>query len=322
MVRFSEWLKMENAKRLSEGKSIIEPFYPHDYLKSQSSDFAHFVFLKADEADINHLVEHPQNKDCAVRLRHYRDTDGSKATVSDNMMQKFLEACLEYRDQLEITPSISSIESMDKVKIKSGPFAGCEATVQRVQQSHGTIHLQLTIQLLAGVMNIRMDNVDKRNITILNREAADDIRTDFIEYTQNHLLEILSHRVKRIDDTTINRRDADMLVRLYRYRYHHIKNESARYHFLALMLICAHLCRYENDEIQLREQVLHVLEDMNRKSESKAATDTRTYLWIALYISTHNPVYRNAAKQYVREHQPKSAKLRQFVALIREGRKV
>ena len=43
MVRFSEWLKMENAKRLSEGKSIIEPFYPHDYLKSQSSDFAHFV---------------------------------------------------------------------------------------------------------------------------------------------------------------------------------------------------------------------------------------------------------------------------------------
>jgi hypothetical protein len=88
------------------------------------------------------------------------------------------------------------------------------------------------------------------------------------------------------------------------------------------MLICAHLCRYKDDEKQLREVIQENLVAINQRSESKAATDTRAYLWIALYISTQNPVYRNSAKQYVREHQPKSAKLRQFVALIREGRKV
>jgi hypothetical protein len=61
---------------------------------------------------------------------------------------------------------------------------------------------------------------------------------------------------------------------------------------------------------------------MNQKSESKAATDTRTYLWIALYISTNDPAYRDAAKRYVQDYDPKSPKLRRFVSLIRRGVKV
>ena len=101
-----------------------------------------------------------------------------------------------------------------------------------------------------------------------------------------------------------------------------MRNEAARNHFLALMLICAHLCRYTAEETALRNRLLEVLEETNLRSESKAATDTRTYLWIALYISTHAPAYRDAAKQYVRDYQPKSIKLRRFVSLIRTGRKV
>jgi len=51
MKRFMEWLKTENAHRLNEGKAIIEPFYPYDFLKEGgdgdvSEDFANIVFLK------------------------------------------------------------------------------------------------------------------------------------------------------------------------------------------------------------------------------------------------------------------------------------
>ena len=88
------------------------------------------------------------------------------------------------------------------------------------------------------------------------------------------------------------------------------------------MLICAHLCRYTADEERLREKIEESLSEINLRSESKAATDTRAYLWIALYISTHDPVYRDAVKKYVRDYQPKSAKLRRFVSLIRIGRKI
>jgi hypothetical protein len=208
------------------------------------------------------------------------------------------------------------------VRINSGPFAGHEALVERVRLSHGAIQLDLAVELLSGVMNIRMTDVDKDKVTILNRDSVGAIRTDFIEYTQNHLLNILKHRVDREQDPSINRNDVDMLTRLYRYRNHEVKNEAARNHFQALMLICAHLCRYKEDEKLLREKTLDSLYEINLRSESKAATDTRAYLWIALYISTQDPVYRDAAKQYVRDYQPKSPKLRSFVSLIRKGRKV
>lgn len=337
MRRFQEWLKMENAERLGAGRSIVEPFYPREFLRQQpgvsseeekeaanavSEDLANFVFLKSTESDIEGLVKAYRKLGFYSCLRHYRDTDGTYATVSEKMMQDFLQACVKHRGRFEITPPIRSIEAMDKVRIKSGPFAGYEASVARVHLSHGAIHLDLALQLVSGVMNIRMANVDKNKVVILDRTSTDAIRTDFIDYTQNHLLLILEHRIKRVADEEVNRSDADMLTRLYRYRYHQVENEAARYHFMALMLICAHLCHYTADEAALREKLLGVLADINRKSESKAATDTRTYLWIALYISTHDPSYRDAAKEYVRVHQPKSPKLRRFVSLVRLGKKV
>jgi hypothetical protein len=326
MKYFMEWLKTENAQRLSNGETVVEPFYPYDFLKEtekgMSNDFAHIVFLKTTESDIRNLVNNQSHLVYRLRLRHYLDTNGAKAIVPDKTMQEFLHACVKHRGCFEIIPSISSIEVTDKVRINCGPFAGHEALVERVRLSHGSIQLDLAIELLSGVMNIRMCDVDKDKVTILNRDSADAIRTDFIEYTQNHLLDILKHRIDREQDPGINRNDADMLTRLYRYRNHEVKNEAARNHFLALMLICAHLCRYKDDEKQLRETILNNLTEINQRSESKAATDTRAYLWIALYISTHDPVYRDAAKKYVRDYQPKSVKLRGFVSLIRTGRKI
>lgn len=323
MKRFQEWIKAENAHRLSEEKAIIEPFFPSDFLKDAvSDDFSNILFLKATKADIDSLVNDPLNAASSKPLRYYYDTEGQHATVSDQMMQHFLQACMDYGGRMKIIPPISSIELKDKVKIISGSFIGYEASVSGIKFSHGAIQLDLDIQLVSGVMTIRMCDVKKNQIQILNRESGDAIRTDFIEYTQNHLLQILEHRVKRVDDEAVNRRDADMLTRLYRYRYYEIKNEAARNHFLALMLICAHLCRYTADEMRLREKVQGSLSEINQRSESKAATDTRAYLWIALYISTHDPVYRDAVKKYVRDYQPKSPRLRSFVSLIRIGKKV
>ncbi len=326
MNYFMEWLKTENAQRLNKGETIIESFYPYDFLKETgggvSNDFANMVFLKTTDDDISNLVNNQNSIVSRLRLRHYLDTNGARATVPDKTMQAFLHACIKYRGSFEIIPPISSIEATDKVRIISGPFAGHEALVERVQLSHGAIHLDLAIELLSGVMNIRMCDVDKHKVTILNRDSTDAIRTDFIEYTQNHLLLILKHRINREQDPIVNRNDADMLTRLYRYRNHEVKNESARNHFQALMLICAHLCRYTADEERLREKIEESLSEINLRSESKAATDTRAYLWIALYISTHDPVYRDAVKKYVRDYEPKSAKLRRFVSLIRIGRKI
>ena len=117
-------------------------------------------------------------------------------------------------------------------------------------------------------------------------------------------------------DLSLYRRHAELLTTLYRYRDYEIQNPSAEAHFTALMLICAHLCQDAKGEKELQQRALAQLEAINAKGPAKAATDTRTYLWIALKISTGDPQYRDLAKDYIRTKQPKSPQLRQFVTLI------
>lgn len=338
MKRFKEWIVAENVRRLSQGKVVAEPFFPSDFLRGENvegslelasvdaraiaSDFAHFVFLKASEATIEEIVTADAQHSNYIHLRYYTDTDGRKAVVPSRFMQDFFDACLQHRGFFEIIPSLAGIEAMDKVEIKTGPFAGQQASVVRVQHVKGEIQLDLALELVNGVMNIRMCNVDSRHVSILNRSTVDAIRKDFIEYTQIHLLTILEHRVKGVKDEAVMQRDMAMLTRLFRYRDHHVENQAAQLHFLSLMLICAHLCRYAEEERKLTELALDSLAEINKKSESKAATDTRAYLWIALYLATRNPQYRDSAKQYVRDFQPKSDRLRRFVRLIRTGKKI
>lgn len=84
-------------------------------------------------------------------------------------------------------------------------------------------------------------------------------------------------------------------------------------HYLALMLICA---RMMGDEKALRQYVGLVnaeLGDLSRLRESKAATDSRCWLHIAMFIATGKPHFRNLAKAYIRQYNPKSTYLRQFV---------
>ncbi len=338
MPRFKAWVVAENVRRLGRGAVAVEPFFPSDFLRGEgtdgsknvagantraiATDLARFVFLKGTTADVDEIIAADRKQGYLVYLRHYTDTDGRNAVVSSRVMQDFFDACLQHRGFFEIIPPIAGIEAMDRVEIKAGPFAGQQASVVRVQHAKGEVHLDLALEFVNGVMNIRMSNVDRSQVTILNRSAVDAIRKDFIEYTQTHLLTILEHRVKGVKEETVKQQDMTMLSRLYRYRHHHVENAAAQVHFLALMLICAHLCRYAEDEQELTAKALDSLAEINRKSESKAATDTRAYLWIALYIATRNPVYRDSAKQYVRDYQPKSDRLRRFVQLIRTGKKL
>lgn len=333
---FKEWLVTENVKRLGNGGNVVEPFFPSDFLRGEgntdsksvasndnlslASALSRFVFIKGKEEDIDELV----NEETRLRfhLNYYRNTDGKKAVVPSRMMQDFFDACLKHRGFFEIVSPIQGIEANDKVKIKAGPFAGQEASVVRVQHAKGEVHLELALEMVNGVMSIYMSNVDRSQVTILGRNATDAIRTDFIEYTQTHLLDILEHRVKGVEDEEVKRQDMVMLTRLYRYRNHEVENRSAQMHFLALMLICSHLCRYTSEEKSLTEKAESCLAEINKRSASKAATDTRAYLQVALYMATRNPQYRESAKQYVRDYQPKSNRLRRFVWLIRSGKKI
>ena len=361
MKRFKAWLEVKNTERLDHDDAVIEPFYPYDYLKERKettqvvpltetekkfilskargrkvvvpktkkvvaetqNDFQDIVFLKAQENDVRALVDDEWNKAFRVRLRYLIDPATKQpAKVSNAVMDKFYANCIRYRGHFELCPPIDGIEKKDRVEIKKGVFSGHEAFVVNVRHSKGELHLDLAVQLVSGVMNIKMINVKPEDVLLLDKNNVDAIREDFMEYIQDRLLKDYENRVKTRNDAQTRLKDAATLSRLFLYNTYNVEGRAAKIHFKALMLICAHLRKDADSEQSMRNEALTLLADINSQSESKASTDIRTWLWIALYISTGDPSYRDAAKQYVQEKQPKSKKLCQFVRLMRVGKKV
>ena len=331
MGRLERNLQDENARRLVQNKPLIEYFIPYKFVKERiakekviagvesSYELRYFIFIKATEKEMSALLDHDWNRFSRVRLQHYVGKDNKRVSVPDVMMRRFFNECVNQRGHYELWPPIWDIEKNDKVIIKQGPFAGETAYVIKVSHKRGRLDLTLGIPFAERILTIVKENVTRRQIIILNKDLANGLRDDFIDYTQDNLITILNRRAnpqKRTQES--DRKDAVMLDRLYRYHYYEIGGVTARRHFLALMLICARLRRDKEGQEKLRAQVQEELRMINAQGDARAATDTRAYLWIALYISTHNPEYRNAAKQYMQEHNPKSVKLRRFIALIRE----
>ena len=452
MARFQKWFSNVNAMRLRDGLPVIQTFYPYDFLRGRIRDtretadakqqkttvkadahveFRRFVFLKATDKDIRDLVYSKENLDSFIRLRRYLDPTGHQALVRDAVMREFFQACLDYRERFELSPSLEGVKALDQVKIISGPYKGYEATVVSIKLVNGRLDLRLAIPMVRGQIDIHRKNVSAKEVVPLNPSDASALRADFIRYTQDSLLDILSARAAALEkaerahrrpsssspvppsgsaplssvsggsaagfppssaspaspsgpspssssplngpvsgglsagspaspsasprlsgpvsggsaaaspaspsgssplngpvsggfaagfppssDLSLYRRHAELLTTLYRYRDYEIQNPSAEAHFTALMLICAHLCQDAKGEKELQQRALAQLEAINAKGPAKAATDTRTYLWIALKISTGDPQYRDLAKDYIRTKQPKSPQLRQFVTLI------
>ena len=328
----------DTLQRAEKSKNVITTFYPYEFLRNretktiqkpaeEDSDlafrlFRHIIFIRTTKADAARLVASKDNLDYPIRLRFYQDTDGHAAVVPDRMMDDFISACIRHNGSFRLVPSIHKVKATDKVRIEEGPFEGQEATVTKVVKSRRQITLELNIPLVNGALNIRLENVKRHQVAILGDDKSETIRADFIDYTQRHLLTILANRIHRVQDRERCRRDAEMLDHLYRFRSYEVDGDAAQTHFLALMLICAHLCKDATGEKELTDQALERLAAINTKSESRANTDIRTYLWIALYIATGETDYSRLAKRYVQERQPKSRHLRRFVNLIRKGRKV
>lgn len=328
--RFRSWLDALNARRLDAGLYLFEPFFPFDFLSRRVAetsfsalpdDFRNLVFLRGRDDDISELIL-SWNRTYVYRLHCYRDADGKPATVPEREMREFFDNCTRYRGFFEVRPSVREIVSLDRVEILSGPFAGHEADVVRASHSKGKVNLELSLTLASGVLSVSMKHVRSNQVVRLNSDFSGLIHDDFIERAQNRILTVYAHRVGRKNDKLTREADVRKLNEAYHYNGYEVENKSAHAHFRALMLICAHL-RHDKDAVErLKEEVLQLLNDINRNSPSKAATDTRAYLWIALYITTNDPAYREAAKDYVRSHNPKSRKLRRFISLMRKGKKV
>lgn len=181
-----------------------------------------------------------------------------------------------------------------------------ECVIRSVRRRKGG-RIELRVEMT--LFNVKFSNL----LVTYEDEGAAGKSSNMVYDNQQKLLAIFRRIINNKETESSRRKDKQMLQEIFSTRATVLPEGAMSRHHLALMLICA---RMQNDEKAISQYVDLVkaeLNDLSRIRESKAATDSRAWLHIAMFIATGRPHYRNQAKAYIKQHNPKSTYLRQFV---------
>ena len=239
-----------------------------------------------------------------------RNGDKTNAKVSNGQLNRMRACC----DAVLIKPenlSLRDFKKGDKINLVGTPF-----------DAEGDEHRQCIIQSITrrrgGMVELKVEmtlfNLRFPNLTItLEDGGASKKASDLVYDAQQKLLAFFRRKTNNKETDATRRQDEKTLQAIFDNRTIALPEGAMSRHYMALMLICARLM---GDEKALQQYVGLVnaeLGDLSRLRESKAATDSRAWLHIAMFIATGKPHFRNQAKAYIRQYNPKSTYLQQFV---------
>jgi hypothetical protein len=207
--------------------------------------------------------------------------------------------------------SLTNLKKGDEISLAGTPFAGED-------DEHRKCIIQSVTRKKGGRVELRVEmtlfNVRFPNLTItLEDGGASKKASDMVYDAQQKLLAIFRRKTNNKETEATRQQDGKTLQAIFDNRAIALPAGAMSRHYLALMLICA---RMLNDAKALQQYIGLVnaeLSDLSRLRESKAATDSRAWLHIAMFIATGKPHWRNQAKAYIRQYNPKSTYLQQFV---------
>ena len=239
-----------------------------------------------------------------------RNGDRTNAKVSNGQLNR-MRACCDAELVKPENLSLSDLKKGDEINLVGTPF-----------DAEGDEHRKCTVRSITrkrgGLVELRVEmtlfNVKFPNLTItLEDGGASKKASDLVYDAQQKLLAIFRRKTNNKETEATRRQDEKTLQTIFENRSIVLPEGAMSRHHLALMLICA---RMMNDAKALQQYIGLVqaeLNDLSRIRESKAATDSRAWLHIAMFIATGKPHWRNLAKAYIKNYNPKSTYLQQFV---------
>ena len=269
-----------------------------------------YIFVEGNECQLKDcMVE--WNKLFPDKFFFLKNGSGNNARIKQSDMDKLQKACLGDACQMDFAVSLGEVKPGQKITLANTPFEheDCEYEVVSVKKkTGGTVELQVKMVLFG---------LEFDHITVTYNDTADsDSNASLVSSAQRRLLDVFRRRVNRKETPVTEYEDKKTLKAIFEHRDTIFPDGAMKRHFIALMLICAHLMSDEKGVTFYREAVEKELADISRIRESKAATDTRAYLHVALYIATAEAKYRELAKVYIRKYEPSSPYLRQFVSTM------
>lgn len=237
-----------------------------------------------------------------------RNDLNSYARVSDYQLNVMKACCDEVLFKPTSSHSIRDFKIGQKIKLSNTPFAESDqgGVIQSVTRKKGGL-IELRVEMT--LFNVKFPNL------LVTYEDADEgnALSRLVYDAQQKLLPIFQRKVNGKETEASRRLDEKTLQQILSNSDVSIPEGAMKRHYLALMLIAARLVNNKTAILQFSEKINAELAALSCIRESKAATDSRAWLHIALFIATGKPQYRNLAKAYIRQYNPKSSYLLQFV---------
>ncbi len=275
-----------------------------------------FVFLLVRPSGLAALSAQRWNQ-LDRRIYHYRDYDGEEVTVSQRMMERFIDACLEFGNKLEICTVQQKISNGIKVTVREGAFAGLEAEVTDLQYKAEGIRFTIVVRLFANGNYAYVHDRKPEDVIVSDQESY-VFNSDFIDRIEDSLLTILKRRVKH-RETTEDKALSDEQVRQY-YRLHNVSIGDAdlSVRFEALMSVCATLLRNKAAKTKYNKTLKRRIKDVTQgETAYRSPYRCHAYLLSALFLSTKDPAYRAELKHLVQSHLPTDPFLHRHLIILR-----
>lgn len=239
-----------------------------------------------------------------------RNSNNSPARVSNRQLEMMRASC----DAELIKPEsldVNELKAGKRIRLAGTPFDAEESiehecVIQSVRRKKGG-NIELRVEMT--LFNVKFSNL----LVTYEDPGAADRSSNMVYEAQQKLLAIFRRKINNKETDASRRKDEQTLQEIFSDRAVILPEGAMRRHHLALMLICTRMMDDKKGISQYTGLVDAELRDLERIRESKAATDSRCWLHIAMFIATGKPHYRNLAKAYIRQYQPKSTYLQQFV---------
>lgn len=339
-----------NMQRIDQQKSSIQCFIPFQFLKRRKahtlpgdddqgqeqianpqgrhavsennaarSALRRYIFLWASEPEMVSFLNEEWNRNHYNRIHIYRDRDRKLVYVPQKIMLAFMKTLADIELNFELTPTLTDLRKGEPVRFRNNAFEGRVLyVIDSRRTSKGNV-VTVAFDLVKDSLQIKVYDVHDEDIIHLDDAFTKYAKNnDLIKRNQNLLLPILSRRINHKEDDKSRLQDAHTLDNIFVTRFRHFDEaEKASYRrFLAQILVCACL-RHDDESVSTYTRlVLTELEAIDHHGESKAATDVRARIHAALFLATGEPKYRGMARDYVRDHNPKSEPLKTLVRLI------
>lgn len=278
-----------------------------------------YIFIFGRESEIERFLSSDWNRYHHNRIQFFYDSERKRSYVAQRTMDEFVRMLADKRLSFELSPALDNLRTGEPIRFRNNAFAGRTAYVVDSRRTRNGNVVTVELDLIGNRLRLKVHHVRDEDIIFLDGERTRYAKNnELIKSHQRKLLAILRRRVNRKETEASRMDDQLTLNTIYATRFRRFdESETVAYrHFIAQILICVSLLHDHDEMAAYTAKAMAELEAIGRQSESKAATDVRSRLHIALFLATGKPEYRALARTYVREHQPKSDHLRSLVRLI------